>query len=84
MWLLGLTVTEWLNYLRYKCSLACTPTSVLTFPCLLCVQAPGLNELGLDLLSQMLAFDASERISAKRAMQHPYFDDLDPALRDSS
>ncbi|KAL8429586.1 hypothetical protein ACSSS7_006516 [Eimeria intestinalis] len=44
--------------------------------------APGLNELGLDLLSQMLAFEASERISAKRAMQHPYFDDLDPALKD--
>lgn len=46
--------------------------------------APGLNELGLDLLSRMLAFDACDRISAKRAMQHPYFDDLDPALRDPS
>lgn len=46
--------------------------------------APRLNELGLDLLSQMLTFDASQRISAKNAMLHPYFDDINPALRDPS
>lgn len=48
------------------------------------MQAPALDELGLDLLSHMLAFDASQRISAKRAMQHPYFDNIDPALRETS
>ncbi|XP_026190999.1 cell division control protein 2 homolog [Cyclospora cayetanensis] len=46
--------------------------------------APGLSDCGLDLLSKMLVFEASERISAKKAMQHPYFDDLDPALRDTN
>lgn len=25
----------------------------------------------------MLKYDPSERISAKKAMEHPYFDDLD-------
>nr|AAR91747.1 cyclin-dependent serine/threonine protein kinase [Eimeria tenella] len=39
---------------------------------------PGLSEAGLDLLSQMLTFEASRRISAKTAMQHSYFDDINP------
>ncbi|KAG5021881.1 hypothetical protein JHK85_018223 [Glycine max] len=38
---------------------------------------PGLEELGLDLLSQMLEYEPSKRISAKKAMEHAYFDDLD-------
>lgn len=38
---------------------------------------PNLDELGLDLLSQMLKYEPSSRISAKKAMEHPYFDDLD-------
>ncbi|WKA09193.1 hypothetical protein VitviT2T_026864 [Vitis vinifera] len=38
---------------------------------------PNLDEDGLDLLSKMLKYDPSERISAKKAMEHPYFDDLD-------
>ncbi|CDJ39554.1 Cyclin-dependent serine/threonine protein kinase, related, partial [Eimeria tenella] len=45
---------------------------------------PGLSEAGLDLLSQMLTFEASRRISAKTAMQHSYFDDIDPALRETN
>jgi len=32
---------------------------------------------GLDLLKQMLVYDPSKRISAKKALLHPYFDDLD-------
>ncbi|XP_020202937.1 cell division control protein 2 homolog D isoform X2 [Cajanus cajan] len=39
--------------------------------------APNFGELGLDLLSQMLKYEPSKRISAKKAMEHPYFDDLD-------
>jgi len=36
-----------------------------------------LETSGLDLLDQMLVYDPAKRISAKRAMSHPYFDDLD-------
>ncbi|KAH7523358.1 hypothetical protein FEM48_Zijuj06G0002300 [Ziziphus jujuba var. spinosa] len=36
---------------------------------------PGLDDDGLDLL----AYEPSKRISAKKAMEHPYFDDLNKA-----
>ncbi|KAI9004149.1 kinase-like domain-containing protein [Gaertneriomyces semiglobifer] len=32
---------------------------------------------GVQLLSELLAYDPAERISAKRALQHPYFHDVD-------
>ena len=32
---------------------------------------------GFDLLEQMLIYDPAKRISAKKALLHPYFDDLD-------
>jgi serine/threonine protein kinase len=38
---------------------------------------PGLDALGLDLLSKMLKYAPQERITAKEALRHPYFDDLD-------
>ncbi|OIW07942.1 hypothetical protein TanjilG_20043 [Lupinus angustifolius] len=38
---------------------------------------PGLDELGLDLLANMLKYEPASRISAKKAMEHAYFDDLD-------
>nr|XP_009510322.1 PREDICTED: glycogen synthase kinase-3 beta isoform X2 [Phalacrocorax carbo] len=37
----------------------------------------NLDEDGLDLLSKMLIYDPSKRISGKMALNHPYFDDLD-------
>ncbi|KAK6245982.1 hypothetical protein SCA6_009072 [Theobroma cacao] len=40
---------------------------------------PNLDDDGLHLLSQMLQYDPSKRISAKKAMEHPYFADLDKA-----
>jgi len=36
-----------------------------------------LEPAGLDLLEAMLVYDPSKRISAKKALLHPYFDDLD-------
>ncbi|KAE9620936.1 putative protein-serine/threonine kinase CMGC-CDK-Pl family [Lupinus albus] len=44
---------------------------------ILSIAVPGLDELGLDLLAQMLKYELASRISAKRAMEHAYFDDLD-------
>lgn len=36
-----------------------------------------LEPAGMDLLEQMLIYDPSKRISARRALLHPYFEDLD-------
>ena len=38
---------------------------------------PSLDANGIDLLDQMLVYDPSRRISAKRALIHPYFNDND-------
>ncbi|KAK1287947.1 Cyclin-dependent kinase B2-2 [Acorus calamus] len=40
---------------------------------------PHLDADGLDLLSKMLQYEPSNRISAKKAMDHPFFDGLDKA-----
>ncbi|KAE9025958.1 Cyclin-dependent kinase 2 [Phytophthora rubi] len=40
---------------------------------------PQLEESGLNLLESMLRYDPGERISAKEALRHPYFDDVDSA-----
>ncbi|KAF9039149.1 CMGC/CDK/CDC2 protein kinase [Panaeolus papilionaceus] len=37
-----------------------------------------LDEHGLDLLKNTLTYDSAKRISAKRALQHPYFADYKP------
>lgn len=37
---------------------------------------PGLEQSGVDLLKATLMYQPSQRISAKQAMQHPYFSDL--------
>ncbi|XP_030543875.1 cell division control protein 2 homolog C [Rhodamnia argentea] len=38
---------------------------------------PSLGPDGVDLMSKMLKYDPAERISAKAALDHPYFDSLD-------
>ncbi|CAG9330152.1 unnamed protein product [Blepharisma stoltei] len=38
---------------------------------------PNLDENGIDLLSKMVCYDPAKRISAKAALLHPYFADLD-------
>jgi cyclin-dependent kinase len=42
---------------------------------------PTLDEVGVDLLTQMLHFDPAERCSAARAMEHPYFADLSEKIK---
>jgi len=41
---------------------------------------PRLDELGSDLLNQLLHYEPSRRITAKDALQHPYFADLDTSF----
>ena len=36
----------------------------------------NIDPIGLDLLNKMLQIDPCKRISAKQALQHPYFDEL--------
>jgi len=38
---------------------------------------PNLDAVGIDLLSKMICYEPSSRISAREALDHPYFDDLD-------
>uniref|UniRef100_A0A061S2I9 cyclin-dependent kinase n=1 Tax=Tetraselmis sp. GSL018 TaxID=582737 RepID=A0A061S2I9_9CHLO len=42
-----------------------------------------LEPSGLDLLKKMLKYDNSQRISAKEALNHPYFNDLDKEAIDA-
>jgi len=44
---------------------------------------PSLQADGLDLLSKMLQYEPSKRISAKAALSHPYFEDLDKTAMSS-
>jgi serine/threonine protein kinase len=41
------------------------------------VPVSEIGEEGFDLLSKMLLYDPSKRITAKAALSHPYFEDLD-------
>mmetsp|Transcript_21911 Transcript_21911/g.36304 ORF Transcript_21911/g.36304 Transcript_21911/m.36304 type:complete len:300 (-) Transcript_21911:224-1123(-) len=43
---------------------------------------PGLDASGLDLLAQMMYYEPSKRITAKAAMNHPYFNGLDKEALD--
>mmetsp|Transcript_5157 Transcript_5157/g.32376 ORF Transcript_5157/g.32376 Transcript_5157/m.32376 type:complete len:323 (+) Transcript_5157:188-1156(+) len=40
---------------------------------------PDLDKDGLDLIAQMLVYDPAKRISAKDALNHPYFEDINKA-----
>ncbi|TRM66583.1 kinase-like domain-containing protein [Schizophyllum amplum] len=39
---------------------------------------PGLDDAGIDLLEATLTYDSAKRISAKRALHHPYFNGYSP------
>lgn len=38
---------------------------------------PSLDPVGLDLLEQMLRYEPSKRITARTALSHPYFADIE-------
>ncbi|XP_030641864.1 cyclin-dependent kinase 1 isoform X3 [Chanos chanos] len=44
----------------------------------------NLDKNGIDLLGKMLIYDPPKRISARQAMTHPYFDDLDKSTLPAS
>uniref|UniRef100_A0AAY4BW34 Cyclin-dependent kinase 1 n=1 Tax=Denticeps clupeoides TaxID=299321 RepID=A0AAY4BW34_9TELE len=44
----------------------------------------NLDQNGIDLLAKMLIYDPPKRISARQAMVHPYFDDLDKSTLPAS
>lgn len=50
----------------------------------LATSVAALDNDGLDLLRKMLIYDPAKRISAKQALIHPYFDDLDKSTLPSS
>lgn len=47
---------------------------------LLLLQVKGMGTVGLDLLEQTLIYDPTKRISAKRMLEHEYFDGFDKHL----
>ncbi|XP_046553756.1 cyclin-dependent kinase 1-like [Haliotis rubra] len=55
-----------------------------TFPAWKCNQLAGsvkqLDNMGLDLLQKTMVYDPATRISAKDALNHPYFKDLDKSV----
>lgn len=44
---------------------------------------PRLDDKGIDLMQKMLDYDPAKRITAKDALDHPYFDDLEKAPIDA-
>jgi len=48
------------------------------------VLCPKLDPSGLALLTEMLMYDPAKRITAKNALKHAYFNDLEPAVRTRS
>nr|CAB3483461.1 unnamed protein product [Digitaria exilis] len=49
-------------------------------PTKLCTLVPGLDDIGYDLLGKMLEYEPAKRISAKKALEHPYFNDVNKEL----
>lgn len=76
------TEATWPNisqYSEYKANMQMFPpplNGVLTL-------LPMLDPLAADLMTHMIAYIPTRRISAREAMQHLYFADLPPALLDS-
>lgn len=43
-------------------------------------QVKGMSAVGLDLLEKALVYDPTKRISAKRMLEHEYFDGFDKQM----
>ncbi|RKO85818.1 kinase-like domain-containing protein, partial [Blyttiomyces helicus] len=53
------------------------PTFPTWAPVGLKTKVPTLGNDGIDLLEKLLTYDPATRISAKRALEHPYFQGMD-------
>lgn len=42
----------------------------------LAARVPRLDDVGIDLLTQMLCYDPVKRMTCRAALKHPWFDDL--------
>lgn len=59
---------------------ACTALTICMYQSIrkcVCQVVPLLDPLGLDLLKSMLCYEPQRRISARQALMHPYFKDID-------
>ena len=43
---------------------------------------PKLDDVGLNLLEQMIVIDPEKRITADEALKHPYFDDIQTLIKE--
>lgn len=43
---------------------------------------PGADPRAVDLIERMLVYDPAKRISAREALDHPYFSDISPEIRE--
>lgn len=72
------TAAEWPDYPKLPAPVSCYPDYKRRN---LAEVIPGAEPLALDLISRMLTYDPSKRISAKAAINHPYFNELSPEIR---
>ena len=61
-------------------SCAWSPVNPITEGCPVLQVVPSLEPQGADLLAQMLRYEPSRRVTAKAALQHPYFAEIQQLL----
>ena len=70
-----------MNKLGHFISLLSPLTQSSTYFSLYLQVVPKLNTRGRDLVARLLVCNPSLRMSADDALQHPYFNDLNPAIK---
>jgi len=71
---------------EYQATIKNPDTKMPTYkqPASLAHLVPTLDELGVDLMTQMLYYDPAKRCSAAVAMDHPYFADLSGKIKNQT